>query len=257
MPIARIDTVLALGDSATVGFGTGGRSYPVVVGEALGARQVEIDAALGRTTPAVLAAQAALVAKHQPDLVVVQTGMADSLLHPGRRVQALLERFAPPTWHGLDGLERRAVYSRSPWRRAGQRAASGTKTLLKRAIVSTTGGHTRLTAEESAAALDNLLSALTERCPLVVSIGFYTVDERCFPGQERTNRRFRAAREEVLSRHPSVVAVDVDRVLRRWDDFLADHGHWNATGHGAVAAEIVRCLAAAHPDLASADKGLV
>jgi lysophospholipase L1-like esterase len=255
VPTAQIDTVLALGDSATVGFGTGGRPYPVVVGETLGAGRVEIDAALGRTTGDVLAAHGALVAEHRPDLVIVQTGMADSLLHPGRRVQQLLERFAPPTWHGVDGLERRAVYSGSRVRRVRQRAASGAKTTLKRTIVGVTGGHTRLGPEESADRLDRLLGELTARCPVVVSIGFYTIDEHFFPGQERTNRRFRAARAEVLARHPAVLAVDVDRVLRRWEHFLADHGHWNAEGHAAVAAEIMRSLAAAHPGLVPAATG--
>ncbi len=249
-----IDTIAVLGDSSSSGFGTRGRSYGVVLGESLGASRVEVFADFGRTTRELLDQHASWLAGVGPDLVVVQSGMADGLMHPGRRVQSFLEHFAPKTWHGVDGLERRAVFSKTRRVRMQQWATSTAKTLLKRAAVSLTGGYTRMQPDEYAECLDRLLSELEGTTGIVVCLGLYEIDAHFFPCQAASTARFKDARREVLARHPKVIGVEVDPVLVHWDCFLADHGHWNADGHAAVGAEIARCVRAALSQ--SSDPGL-
>jgi lysophospholipase L1-like esterase len=245
----ELKTIVVFGDSASVGFSTKGRSYGVVLAELLGATRVEVSAGFGRTTRDVLDQHASVLDGLHPDLIVLQTGMADSLMHPGRRVQLLMEHFAPKAWHGVDGLERRAVYSTSWSVRVSQRVAASAKTGIKRMTVALTGGFTRMQPAEYGECLDQLLTSLQASCPLVMTITPYEIDERVFPRQRRSARRFIDVGATVLARHPSVIPVEVDPVLDRWDDYLGDNGHWNASGHATVAAEIARSLRAAHPEV--------
>ena len=104
MTISPVDCVVVLGDSTSAGFGTGGRGYAVLIGEALGANRVENLSTFGRTTRLMFEEDLARVATIRPDVVVVQAGMGDSLPHPGERIQRMLEHFVPSTWHGVDGL---------------------------------------------------------------------------------------------------------------------------------------------------------
>ncbi len=238
-----MSNVVVIGDSSSVGFGTRGRSYPVLVAESLES-PLTLLADFGKTTRQALAEDLPAVAGCDPGLIILQTGMADSLLHPGRRVQQLLERFAPPTWHGVDGLERRAVYSSRRRTALLQRAGAAAKTTLKRLLVRA-NGWTRMTPDDYAACLDELLTGLEATGAPVVSIEIYRTDERIFPRQRATSAPFVAAHVAVTARHPGVVVVRPDEVLHRWDDFLGDHGHWNAAGHAKVAALVTDRLASA------------
>jgi lysophospholipase L1-like esterase len=249
---ATVNCIAVLGDSSSTGFGTGKRSYAVLVGEALHANRVENLAKFGQTTRLMVEEDLPQLVALQPDLVIVQAGMGDSLPHPGERVQRLLERFVPSTWHGVDGLERRAYYSGTRLRRARQWAVAESKTALKRILISLTGGFTRSNPDEFGASLDELLTGLEAMGSIVVNVGLFDMDQHVFPKQNDVLVPFRTQRERVLAGHPDVVRAEIDQYLHRWDDFLGDHGHWNASGHATVAASILRSLQSTMPQLVTA-----
>jgi lysophospholipase L1-like esterase len=252
-----VDCVAVLGDSSSTGFGTGGRSYPVLLGESLGAKRVENLAQFGRTVKLMVEEDLPRIAELQPDVVIVAAGMSDSLPHPGERVQRMLERFVPSTWHGVDGLERRAYFSGTRRQRARQWAVAESKTAIKRALITLTGGFTRMNPEEFRVYLDQLFTALEATGPVIVSLGLYDIDQHAFPKQHKLNLPFRAHRDQVLAEHPRVIPVEIDQRLRRWGDFHEDHGHLNAAGHATVAEEMLRELGSAFPGLMMVSPGTV
>jgi lysophospholipase L1-like esterase len=249
MTITPVECVVVLGDSTSAGFGTGGRGYAVLVGEALGANRVDNLSQFGRTTKLMFEEDLAQVAVIRPDVVIVQAGMGDSLPHPGQRIQRMLEHFVPSTWHGVDGLERRAYLSGTRRQRARQWAVAEFKTTLKRILITVTGGFTRSNPDEFHGCLDDLLAGLEPLCPVIVSIGLFDLDQHIFPKQHRMNLPFRRQRHQVLVHHPRVISVEIDEKLHRWDDFHGDHCHLNASGHASVADAILRALQAERPGL--------
>ena len=78
--------------------------------------------------------------------------------------------------------------------------------------------------------------------------GCSTWTNTSFPKQHKVNLPFRVQRHIVLTEHPRVISAEIDRCLHRWDDFLGDHGHLNASGHATVAEEILRSLRSRLPD---------
>ena len=247
--MTTINSIAVLGDSTSTGFATQGRSYAVLVGEALTATTVENFAVFGRTAKLMVDEDLSRVADLRPDMVIVHVGMGDSLPHPGERVQRILERFAPPTWHGVYGLERRAYFSGTRWHRVTQWVVAETKTTIKRALIGITGGYTRATPVEFERYFDQLLTELADRVDVVVSIGLFDVDQHRFPKQHVLNLPFREKRFAVLSRHPQIIPVEINQRLDHWGHFLPDRAHWNAAGHAAVADEILQALRTALPEL--------
>ena len=247
-----VDCLVVLGDSGSSGFGTGGRGYPVLVGEALRANKVENFAQFGQTTKLMVEEDLPKVALLRPNIVIVEAGMGDSLPHPSERIQQLLERFVPSTWHGVNGLERRAYFSGTRRRRAQQWIVATFKTNLKRAIISVTGGFTRSTPEEYRTYLEQLFTALEATSPIIVSVGLFDLDQHNFPKQHALNVPFRTVREDVLERHPHILRAEIDHRLHRWDDFHGDHCHWNAAGHATVAEVIIEALQPVLPELGPA-----
>jgi lysophospholipase L1-like esterase len=246
-----IDRIAVLGSSSSTGFGTGGRSYGTLVGQALGAGCVENLSKFGRTTELMVEEDLPLVAALSPDLVIVEAGMGDSLPHPGQWVQGMLERFAPKTWHGVEGLERRAYFRGTRPQRAQQWVTARAKTTLKRTLIQLTGGYTRATPAGFGEAFERLITELEGIAPVVVSVGMFDVDQHLFPKQHEMNLPFRQQRFAVLSGHQNVIAVEINQRLHQWADYHDDHAHWNASGHATVADEILQTLQVV-PSLATA-----
>ncbi len=72
--------VAVLGDSSAAGFGTGGRGFPVLAGEGLGALRLENLSQFSRTTKLMVEEDVSRIDEIRPDVVIVSIGMADSLL---------------------------------------------------------------------------------------------------------------------------------------------------------------------------------
>ena len=186
------------------------------------------------------------IERFRPDLAVLGFGMAESLIHPPLWFQSTLERFAPSSWHGVTGLQPRAVYSATPARRYRQRVVATVKRGVKRTAVSM-GSHRRMSAEDFGRHLEHLVSELTRlRCRTVL-INVWAVDESLAP---RTNASLVQTQEVVdrlVERHPGLVPVSPGDVLNHWGDYLADHLHFSEEGHDKVATAIVHALAGTPP----------
>ena len=165
------------------------------------ATRVENLAKFGQTTKMMLDEDLPLIPALRPDVVIVQAGMGDSLPHPGERVQRFLERFVPSTWHGVNGLERRAYFSGPV---SGCPAVGGRR-IQDDAQAGADPADRRIHAsnpDEFRTSLDQLLTALEGISPVVVCIGLFDVDQHVFPKQHTLNVPFRTQRYRVLAEHP-------------------------------------------------------
>ena len=174
------ERIAVVGSSHSVGLGVYGQSFAVRAAELLGAsetlqlsRSAQTRLAGRRPTPSTRSPASG------PSLVIVSFGAAEGHVHPSRILQALLDRFAPASWRGPDGIEPRPYFSRRPARRLAQRTVSRTKVLVKRLLIAITGGFHRLSAAEFEAGLRDLLDRLGP-APKVL-VGLWPVDERMFP----------------------------------------------------------------------------
>jgi hypothetical protein len=228
--------VAVLGSSHSVGLGVHGRSFAVRAAELLGA-----DGTLQLSRSAQLVSQVGAdtldaIDGFAPTLVIVSFGAAEGHVHPSRFLQAVLDRFAPASWRGPDGIEPRPYFSQRPRRRLAQRAVSRAKVLVKRLLIGLTGGFHRLPAAEFEAGLRGLLDRLGP-APKVL-VGLWPVDERMFPRSNPVLRRNDAILRMMAAERPDAVYVDTATAVRRWEDYLDDHAHLNESGHERVAALI-------------------
>lgn len=130
------------------------------------------------------------------------------------------------------------------------------KTALKRTLIALTGGFTRSNPDEFRRYLDHLFTALEAMGPVIVSVGLFDMDQHIFPKQHEVSLPFRLQRHIVLTKHPQVISAEIDQRLHRWDDFLGDRGHLNASGHATVAEEILRSLQSRPPGLVREGSGI-
>ncbi|KQP65681.1 hypothetical protein ASF47_08005 [Nocardioides sp. Leaf285] len=181
-----------------------------------------------------------------PDVVIIGCGIAESIVHPPRRVQDFIERFAPSGWHGVAGLQPRPYFSTSSWRRrTRQRVTSWAKVRVKTATMKF-GARQRMDPAEFRQHFDLLLTSLRPLGACVVVVGAWETDDRLFPG---TNDAFRALdvtlAESIAAQ--GALLIDPRLCLRIWDDYLEDHMHWNDAGHERVAAQVVSAVRTAGP----------
>jgi lysophospholipase L1-like esterase len=225
-----------VGSSHSVGLGVHGRSFAVRVAERLDAETLQLSRSaqtVAQVEPRTLAA----IADFGPDLVIVSFGAAEGHVHPSRLLQALLDRFAPRSWRGPDGVEPRPYYSRRRGRRLAQRVMSDTKVLLKRVLIAATGGFHRLPSADFDAALRELLDRLGPATKVLV--GLWHVDQRMFPRSNPVLCRNDSILRTIAAERDDICYVHTADAVRYWDDFLDDHAHLNEAGHGRIAELIV------------------
>jgi hypothetical protein len=233
--------VLVLGDSIASGLGARGRPFPRLLAEALGGPPMLdlsrssrlIDESLGLADE---------IAAFAPTLAIVQHGAAESLVHPGPLVNGLINRFAPPGWHGVEGLLPRPYYSADAHRQRRQRRASWMKLAIKRLVIASTRGRSRMTPDTFGSHLVELIALLHAHDCDVVVLGMHRWDERLHPRSKVVVDGTAAVIRRIVEADPRVGFVDTEGTLRCWEDYLEDRMHWNAGGHRRVTAAIVACV---------------
>lgn len=239
--------VAIVGSSHSAGLGVHGRSFAVRAAELLGADAI---LQLSRSAQTVAGADADAVIAFDPDVVIVSYGAAEAHVHPSRVLQSLLDRYAPASWRGPDGVEPRPYFSARPRRRLVQRSVSTVKVLLKRTLIGLSGGFHRMGAADFEAALRTLLDRLGPAPKILV--GLWRVDDRTFPRTNPILGDHDAVLRAVAASRDDTVHVPTAPAVRYWSDFLADHAHLNDRGHDRVAALIAAAVAGKRIDADSA-----
>jgi lysophospholipase L1-like esterase len=235
-----------LGDSLIAGLGVRGRSYGQLVGEHLGARQILGWGRSGFTVETALRRLPAL-RERAPDLAVVGVGGSEGLVHAGARVQQLLQRVAPPTWQGVDGLEP-PVWNAAPGAgRTRQRLETAAKLALKHASIGLGHVHRRLPPDDYVRDLHQLLAGLAEIGCLTVVVAVHVPDRLRWPGSARSCREYATLTRRVVAAHQHVLFVESAPLLHRWADYTDDRAHLSASGHGKIADAVVGLLAERTP----------
>ncbi len=236
--------VVILGDSWVRGLGPERRKAfgRRIAGELHAAETLDLSA-ISRTGPDVVANHLDAVSTFRPQVAVLGVGGADSLVFPAPWIQAAVDRFAPPAWHGVEGMMlpiRRPRDRRQRWR---QNAENVAKIAVKQLLVHAFGGHRRVSVEgfeQSMVAILDRLEAL-DCAPIV--LGFAAVDGRFSPGTNASVLRTNAVLQALCATRPEALYVDSQTFLRRWADYLPDHVHLNAAGHEHVATEVMAAIA--------------
>lgn len=226
--------VALLGDSVIAGLGVRGRSYGMLVAESLGASHT---LRLARSTHTIIDALTRVekVRDYKPDLILVGVGGADGVVHASATLQKLVERFAPKSWQGVEGLEPRAYYVGTKWTRFRQRVTTIIKVTIKHIGVRMGDGYQRVPLDSFAPKLEELFLQLSEiGCPVIVC-GISDSDPRYFPRTEAALVEYRKVMSAASARYDNFAYVDIRPPLKRWDDFISDHIHLNPTGHAKVA----------------------
>jgi lysophospholipase L1-like esterase len=234
--------VLIIGASLTSGLGYDGVPFARLAADALGSDVLDL-AYSGQTTAGVLADSSDQIRDFQPHLAILEIGGTEAMIHPGRRTQALIERWAPESWHGVAGLEPRARYSRQRRRRLRQRVSSHAKVALKKVLFKMLGGGSpRVDQAQSLASAHDLLELLRETGTKLVVLGLPDTDERLFPGTNESFRRWNHVLDGLAATTSGSLLVPLSKAVHQWDDFLADHLHFNRAGHERAAEAILTAL---------------
>lgn len=231
-----------IGGSTAAGLGTRGRSFATVVVECLEDPEV-LDLSLsGRMLDEHLG-MASTIQAFEPQLTIICAGLSESMVHPGPKAQAIIERWAPAGWHGVSGLQARPYYSTKRVKRARQRAVSKLKVVVKRTVIRTSKGRSRMSPEEFGKNMTDLLDLLEDLGCKTIVLDLWHTDDSLFP---RSELAFQAASRELVAavqKSQSASLLPLRETLHYWDDFLEDHLHWNAAGHQYVADLVLELIA--------------
>jgi lysophospholipase L1-like esterase len=228
--------VLIVGDSWIAGLAVApGKSFAHLVAAELGAEQVLDLSGVSKTTGQAVTQDADRIRAFAPTLAIICCGGTEALVHPGPLVRDALDRWGPPSWKGITGLEPRARYSTSVSRRVRQRSATLLKIVAKRAIIFLTGGKRRMPLAEWRRDLDALIALLAEVGCAMAFIGMWRVDDRMFPGTQAALDETHAELVEAVAGRDDAVLVHIREHLHYFDDFLKDNLHLTVDGHRRVA----------------------
>jgi hypothetical protein len=233
--------VLIVGDSQIFGLGTNGRTLGKLAADKLGAAAVLDVSGVSKTVADTLA-DADQIRAFRPSVAVLCCGGTESLVHAGPVVQRLIERWAPPTWHGVNGLDPRPYYSRRLGRRIRQRITSRLKVAVKRVVVHGTGGQRRIPVDELRRDLQALLALLAETGCLSVFVSMWEADDRLFPRTGRAMAETQTVLAQCIAEHSHAILIDAWRALDYWGDFQEDHLHFNEVGHRRIAGLVVQAV---------------
>jgi hypothetical protein len=234
--------VVVLGDSIASGLGVRENSFGRIAARELGAGAILFKAKVRR----MIDESAELLPRildFNPDLVIMSSGNAEAVVHPGKTVEDLLTRYGPKGWQGDSGLEPRPFYSDEFAKRVRQRITSVTKVVLKNIFIRLGSGYSRMSLEEYVPRLEVFLDALTERGCAVVLAGIADVDPLLFPKSGTNVDRFDAAQRRIVASRPQVRLLRLRQIIDARTEVLADKAHPNLEGHQHIAREIRALLA--------------
>jgi lysophospholipase L1-like esterase len=237
---------LILGDSWIHGLGSERRkSFGRLIARRMGATEILDLSAVSRTVPDVVADHLTTISEFRADIAIVNIGGADSLIFPPWFIQHLVDRFAPSNWHGVEGLQPRALYARTRSRRLRQRIEYVAKSSVKQLSINLAGGRRRIPIADLETAIGTVLHALAEQGVTTVVVGFGQVSHFSSPRTWRSLKQTNRLLHRQAALLPRTIFVPTADFIDCWDDYLPDHVHLNADGHAKVAAGVVGSLEAA------------
>lgn len=228
--------VAVLGDSWIRGLGPERRNaFGKLIAHGIGATDVLDLSAISRTAPDFAAEFLETMRDFQPDIAIVNLGGADSLIFPAWPVQRFIDRFAPPRWHGVEGLMPIARYSSDKRRRRRQRIENFAKIVLKQVVVNVLGGRRRVSVADFEQATRTVMTFLHRQGTSMVVLGIGTVDPLLSPKTNRSVDKTNAVLIRLCEEVPGAIFVPTTPHIHRWGDYLSDHVHLNREGHRHVA----------------------
>jgi hypothetical protein len=226
--------IAVLGDSLAAGLGVRENSYPRMLAKDLQAASILMKAKASRPVTECMELVPRLE-KFAPDLVLISTGQTESLVHPRPFVNSALERFGPPSWRGLVGLDARPFYSAEPRMRAREIGNSAAKIAFKNLAVHLTGGVPRMPHEEYRLALRAFLDLMEEKgWPVIVAgVGFPVA--LLYPGSKRSLAVVERIQEEEVEGRKTARLLRLNGLIDFRKDTLADRCHPAVRGHRKIA----------------------
>lgn len=236
---------LILGDSWIRGLGTSKRTFGRMLAKRMGTTDVLDLSAISRTSPDIAQDHLDEIRAYAPHIAILCLGGADSLIFPAWWVQRLIDRIAPPHWHGLEGMMPIALYSRSRGRRFRQRVEQTLKSLIKQIVINLFGGRRRVTPAEFADSFTAIMTCLADMQTSVIVVGLASLDGWYSPKANASVRETDRLVEEITGRYPNATYVATTTFLTKWDDYLPDHVHLRVPGHVHMTEGVLAALTAA------------
>ncbi len=223
---------LVLGDSWLRGLSKGQHTMSRYLPEAAGASEVLDLSRISRIVSDVVDGHLDEIEGFAPELAFLAVGGAESLVFPKPFFQKIIDRYFPPQWHGVEGLQPSARPRRD--RKLRPRLEAFAKVALKQVLVNVFGPHRRQELSHYEASLRIVLDVLHAHGTVVVIIGATDVDGW---GSPRSSEHIRAANRvnaRVADEYRDVLFVETNPYVVKWDDYLVDHVHLARSGHRAV-----------------------
>jgi len=236
---------VVLGDSWIRGLGTSKRTFGRMLAKRLGSTDVLDLSAISRTSPDIANDHLDEIRTYGPHLAIVCLGGADSLIFPAWPVQRLIDRVAPPNWHGIEGMMPLALYSRDRGRRFRQRVEQTVKSLIKQILINLFGGRRRVSLDDFDDSFTKIMGCFAELGTAVIVVGLASVDGWYSPKANASVRKTDRILEAVSGQHPNAIYVNTNTFLAKWDDYLPDHVHLRVPGHVHMTEGVLAALEAA------------
>jgi hypothetical protein len=236
---------LVLGDSWVHGLSKGQGTMSRLLPAAVGASAVLDLSKISRVATDVVADHLPEIDAFGPDFALVAIGGADSLVFPAAWMQRLIDRFAPPDWHGREGLMPPAIQPRDRRKRIRQRIGVVGKAIIKQIMINVFGGRRRTPLDEFEAAARRILGLLAVHDATVVLVGCTYVDRLTFPRSTTNIKAAHAVLHRLAEEFPAALYVDAAGMVEEWTDYLPDRVHLTRDGHRRVTDGVLAAMTVA------------
>lgn len=227
MSVSGRPTIGLFGDSIASGLGVRGESYGRLVARSLDMQLVDFS----ESAMTVDASMEALTNfSGRLDVAVIAHGVTEAILRPS----PVALRAVPPRWRKAGWMDPRPYYSSRFFRRVVQRTESAVRWRVKRLLLTTYSPVQFVSYEDYLHQLTALVSTLTQTGTRVFIVGPVGIDARYFPGSHSELDRYSDGARKIHSNF-----IDIHQALDKWDDYLDDNFHPNASGHHKIADRIV------------------